>query len=144
MKMIPHSDKREVEALSSIDQYRKFIATYERGGWAPIEFDYLDYIDCDKIVSHPVIIEFGDDIGYNFPIGECEYTTDEYPVFNRQEVETRVLPECIGDGFYDVFVDEDNIVNFDDSGLGTHNYYKLKIGQDYYLAKKKLPPVEDE
>ena len=63
MKMIPHSDKREVEALSSIDQYRKFIATYERGGWAPIEFDYLDYIDCDKIVSHPVMMECGDDVG---------------------------------------------------------------------------------
>lgn len=144
MKMIPHSDTRDIEALSSIDQYKKFIATYERGGWAPIQFDYLDFIDCDHVESHPVIIEFGDKIGYNFPIDEYEYYTDEYPIFNRQETETRLLSECLGDGFYEAFVDEDNIVNFDDSALATRNKIILKVGQDYYLAKKILPPIEEE
>lgn len=142
MKMIPHSDTRDIDTLSSIDQYRGFLSVYERGGQTPIQFDFLDYIDCDKVVSHPVIIEFSDNIGYNFPIDECEYTTDDYLMFNRRETEMRVLPECIGEGFYEAYVNDDEIINFSDSGLGTHNTYKLKIGQDYYLAKKFLPPAE--
>jgi len=144
MKIIFPIEKSRTKALSSIDQYKRHIATYERGGWTPIEFDYLDYIDCDKVVSHPVIIEFGDEIGYDFPIGECSFTTDNYLLFNRKESEMRPLPECLGDGFYEAFVDEDNIVNFDDSGLGTHNRYRLKIGQDYVLANKFLPPIEEK
>lgn len=139
MEVLYHSDDRQVKTLSSIDQYRKFIATYERGGWTPIQFDYIDYIDCGKVVSHPIIIEFGDDIGYNFPIGECEFTTDEYQLFEKKEVELRALPECLGDGFYQAYEDTDILINFDGAALGTRNNYKLKIGQDYYLANEILP-----
>lgn len=139
MEILKAEDGRKILTKSSIDQYRGFIATYERGGWTPIQFDQLDYIDCDKVVSHPVIIEFADEIGYNFPIGECEYTTDDYMKFDREETELRPLPECLGDGFYEAFVDEEDIVNFDDSALGTRNNYRLKIGQDYYISEEILP-----
>lgn len=142
MEILYHSDDPKVKAHSSIDQYSKFIATYERGGWTPIEFEYIDYINCDKVVSHPIIIEFDDKIGYNFPIGECEYTTDEYPLFEKKEVELVPLPECLGDGFYKSFEETDLIVNFDDSALGTRNTYKLKVGLDYYLADEILPSAD--
>lgn len=142
MEIIKAEDDKHILTKSSIDQYRGFIATYERGGWTPIEFDQLDYIDCDKVVSHPVIIEFADTIGYNFPIGECGYTTDEYQKFDRKETELRPLPECIGDGFYEAYVDEEDIINFDDSALGTRNEYRLKIGQDYYITDEILPAGE--
>lgn len=149
--LFPDEEKR-VKILSSIDQYSKFIATYERGGWTPIEFDHLDYIECIdcqggdkyKVVTHPIIIEFDDVIGYHFPIGECHITEDEYPLFDQHRVEYEELPECMGDGFYRTYKGDKEIVNFDDAGLGTRNNYRLKIGQDYYLAKEFLPADDRE
>jgi len=150
METLYPSEERKVKALSSIDQYSKFIATYERGGWAPIEFDFIDYIKCigceggDKyaVVTHPVIIEFDDKIGYHFPIGSCKITTDDYLKFDREGTELLPLPECYGDGFYERALDGEEIVNFDDAALGTRNNYRLKIGQDYYLADEILPAEE--
>lgn len=152
MKILFADEEPRVKVHSSIDQYSKFIATYERGGWAPIEFDYIDYIECigceggDKyqVVTHPVIIEFDDKIGYHFPIGECCIITDEYPLFDQDRVELEPIPDCMGDGFYENYKGGKEIVNFDDSGLGTRNKYRLKIGQDYYLATKLLPADEAE
>lgn len=146
-------DENNIKAYSSIDQYRKFIATYERGGWAPIEFDYLDYIECvgceggDKlhVVSHPVIVEFGDEIGYDFPIGEYSYTTDDYIKMERKETILLPLPEFYGDGFYQSYEDSDVITNFDDNtALGIRNNYSLKVGKHYYLADEILPGDDDE
>ena len=140
-----HSDGPKVHAYSSIDQFSKFIATYERGGWTPISFDYLDYIDCDKPVSHPVIIEFDDRLGYYFPIDECEFETDEYVLPETAGVVLRELPECMGEGFYQAYEKSDLIVNFDDnSALSTHNRYMLKIGTDYLLAEDFLPADDAE
>lgn len=145
MEILFHDDERKVKAYSSIDQYSKFIATYERGGWTPIEFDYLDYIDCDKVVSHPVIIEFDDKIGYHFPIGECGFTTDEYLLMDKEGTELRELSECMGGGFYEAYDKSKIIINFDDnSALGTHNRYRLKIGMDYFLADEILPADDPE
>lgn len=147
MKILFPDEEKRVETKSSIDQYSKFIATYERGGWTPIEFDFVDYIKCvgceggDKyeVKTHPIIIEFDDKIGYNFPIGECSIVTDEYPVFDQDRVELLPIPEGMGDGFYEAYKGDSEIVNFDDAALGTRNRYRLKIGQDYYLATKILP-----
>lgn len=145
MEILFHDDERKVKAYSSIDQYSKFIATYERGGWTPIEFDYLDYIDCDKVVSHPVIIEFDDRIGYHFPIGECGFTTDEYLLMDKEGTELRELSECMGGGFYESYDKSKVIINFDDdSALGTHNTYRLKVGYDYFLADEFLPADDPE
>lgn len=150
MEVLFPSEEKRIKTLSSIDQYSKFIATYERGGWAPIEFDFIDYIKCigceggDKyeVVTHPVIIEFDDAIGYRFPIGECSITTDDYLKFDRNGTELLPLPECMGDGFYERALSGEEIINFDDSALGIRNNYKLKIGQDYYLADEILPAAD--
>lgn len=152
MEVLFPSEEKRIKTLSSIDQYSKFIATYERGGWAPIEFDFIDYIKCigceggDKyeVVTHPVIIEFDDPIGYNFPIGECELITDDYLKFDRSGTELLPLPECMGDGFYERALDGEEIINFDDSALGIRNNYRLKIGQDYYLADEILPAADTD
>ena len=151
MEILFPSEERKVRAYSSIDQYKKFIAPYERGGWAPIEFDYIDYIKCidcqggDKyeVATHPVIIEFDDRIGYNFPIGSCEYIDDEYQKFDRDGTELLPLPECLGDGFYESVREGEEIINFDDeTALGTRNKYRLKVGKDYYLADEVLQAEE--
>lgn len=145
MEYLIHDDDRRVHLHSSIDQFSKFIATYERGGWTPISFDYLDYIDCDKPVSHKVIIEFDDGLGYYFPIDECEFETDEYILPETAGVVLKELPECMGEGFYQAYEKADLIVNFDDgSALGTHNRYKLKIGTHYWMAEEFLPPEDAE
>lgn len=148
MEILFPSEEKRVRAHSSIDQYNKFIATYERGGWAPIEFDFIDYIKCidcqggDKyeVSTHPVIIEFDDKIGYNFPIGSCEYIDDEYPKFDRDGTELLPLPEYFGDGFYESALEGEEIINFDnETALGIRNRYRLKVGKDYYLADEVLP-----
>lgn len=147
MEILFPSEEKKIKALSSIDQYRNFIATYERGGWTPIEFDFVDYIKCigceggDKyeVKTRPIIIEFDDKIGYHFPVGECRFTTDDYLKFDRDGTELLPLPECYGDGFYERALDGEEIVNFDDAALGTRNNYRLKVGQDYYLADEILP-----
>lgn len=144
--LFPDEEKR-IDTKSSIDQYRGFIATYERGGWAPIEFDFIDYIKCigceggDKyeVATHPIIIEFDDKIGYNFPIGECSYVTDDYLKFDRTGTELLPLPEELGDGFYESAKEGEEIINFEDGANGVRNNYRLKIGQDYYLASDLLP-----
>lgn len=135
-----HDDDRKVHAHSSIDQFSKFIATYERGGWTPIEFDYLDYVDCDKVASHPVIIEFDDRLGYYFPIDECEFETDDVLLMEQRGIVLRELPECMGEGFYQAWEESDVIVNFDcGTSLGTHNKQHLRIGTDYLLCDDFLP-----
>lgn len=153
MEILFPNEEKKTKTLSSIDQYHKFIATYERGGWTPIQFDYLDYIECIgceggdkyKVVSHPVVIEFGDKIGYHFPIGECTYTADEYLMLDKEEIELLPLPEFYGDGFYEAHYKGQVIPNFDDgSGLGVRNNYRLKIGLDYTLANEILPAEDRE
>lgn len=145
MEVLFHDDDRKVHAHSSIDQFSKFIATYERGGWAPIQFDYLDYIDCDKVVSHPIIIEFDDKLGYYFPIDECEFETSDVVLMDQQGIVLRELPECYGEGFYQAWEDGQEIINFDNcKSLGTHNRYRLKIGTDYLLAEEFLPAEDAE
>lgn len=153
MKILFPNEERRTKTLSSIDQYHKFISTYERGGWTPIQFDQLDYIECIgcsggdkyKVVSHPIVIEFGDKIGYHFPIGECGYTTDDYILLDQKETVLLPLPEFYGDGFYESYEENQIVPNFDDgSGLGVRNNYRLKIGMDYTLASKILPADDPE
>lgn len=147
MRLLSPNEESRTKTLSSIDQYRRYLSTYERGGWTPIQFDQIDYIrciDCQggnkyQVVSHPVIIEFGDEIGYRFPVGECGFTTDTYPLFDKAETELLPLPECCGEGFYEAYHDGQIILNFDNgTALGMRNNYRLKIGLDYTLANDFL------
>ncbi len=137
--------KTDVKRLSSIDQFKDFLSVWKQGGWAPIVFDKLDGITCDTIMSHPVVISFGDDLGYVYPEGHCTYSSDRFIYFDKEGVEHTLLPECMGGTgeFYDYYVDESAFVNYDnDASVGVSNRTTLRTGLSYVKADETLPPVE--
>ena len=143
--LYPDEGEEQVHRHSSIDQFRGFLSVMKKGGWAPIVFDQLDGINCEDIVSHPVIISFGDDIGYVFPEAHCTYASDKFIYFDKEGVEHRLLPPCFGEGgeFYDIFIKSNSFINFDDdTSVGVHDTKKLRTGLSYVLADESLPPVE--
>lgn len=143
-------EKEQIHRHSSIDQFKDgFISAWKQGGWAPILFDQLDSIgECSGIKSHPVIVSFGNDLGYIFPEKKCTYVSDRFIFFDKQGVEQRVLPECFGGGgyWYQEYVRKNTFINFDGadggSSVGTHNQTTLRVGLDYVKADENLPPVE--
>ena len=135
----------QVHRHSSIDQFRGFLSTMVKGGWAPIVFDQLDGITCETIFSHPVVISFVDDIGYVFPEAHCTYASDKFVYFDKEGVEQKLLPECMGGGgeLYDVYIKSNSFIDFDDdSSVGTHSLLRLRTGLDYVIADKNLPAVD--
>lgn len=138
------TDDAQVHRHSSIDQFKGFLSVMVKGGWAPIVFDQLDGINCETIKHHPVIISFGDDIGYVFPEAHCSYASDKFVYFDKSGVEKRILPPCFGEGgeLYDVFVKSNSFVNFDDDSVGSHNIKRLRTGLSYVLADETLPPAD--
>lgn len=145
--LLPDESREQVHRYSSIDQFRGYLSTMVKGGWAPIVFDQLDGITCDTIFSHPVIISFGGDgnVGYVFPEAHCKYASDKFIYFDKEGVEERVLPPCYGEGgeFYMEYVRKNSFLNFDDdNSVGTHNEKYLRTGLDYVVADKNLPAVE--
>lgn len=137
--------KTDVKRLSSIDQFKDFLSVWKQGSWAPIVFDKLDGITCDTIMSHPVAISFGDDLGYVYPEGHCTYSSDRFIYFDKEGVEHTLLPECMGGTgeFYDYYVDESAFVNYDnDASVGVSNRTTLRTGLSYVKADETLPPVE--
>lgn len=148
MEMLYPDEERQINRHSSIDQFKDFLSVIERGGYTPIVFDQLDGINCEGIHSHPVVISFGDDIGYQYEDAECTYFSDKFVYFDKEGVEQKLLPECMGGKgeFYDVFVRSNIFVNFDGpdggSSVGVHEAKRLRIGLSYVLADKNLPPVE--
>lgn len=146
-KMLYPDEKPQVHRHSSIDQYRDFLSVMKKGGWAPIVFDQLDSITCGVIKKHPVIISFGDDLGFHFDDGECKYISDYFVTFDKVGVEQRLLPACMGGTgeMYEYFNQSRSFINFDGNvSLGSHNIKRLRVGKDYVLADRLLPPVEDE
>lgn len=138
-------DDAQVHRHSSIDQFRGYLSVMKKGGWAPIVFDQLDGINCETIISHPVIISWGDDLGYIFPEAHCTYASDHFIYTDKEGVESKILPECFGGGgeFYDKFVKSFSFTNFDDdTSLGVHNQTTLRVGLDYVRADKTLPAVD--
>lgn len=134
----------QVRRYSSIDQFGQFVSAWKQGGWAPIVFDQLDGITCDEIKTHPVIIEWSG-LGYVFPEGRCTYSSDHFIYVDKQGVEQKLLPECMGGKgeFYDYYVNKSSFVNFDnDASLGVHNTKRLRVGLDYVIANETLPPVD--
>lgn len=145
MDILYPDEHEQVHRHSSIDQFRGFLSTMVKGGWAPIVFDQLDGINCETIISHPVIISFGGDVGYVFPEAHCTYASDHFVYFDKEGVEQKLLPECFGGGgeFYDTFVKSNSFVNFDDdSSVGVHNTKKLRTGLSYVLADENLPAID--
>ena len=145
MDILYPDEHDQVHRHSSIDQFRGFLSTMVKSGWAPIVFDQLDGINCETIISHPVIISFGGDVGYVFPEAHCTYASDHFVYFDKEGVEKKLLPECFGGGgeLYDAFVKSNSFVNFDDdSSVGTHNTKTLRTGLSYVLADENLPAVD--
>lgn len=135
----------QVHRHSSIDQFRGFLSTMVKGGWAPIVFDQLDGINCETIISHPVIISFGGDVGYIFPEAHCTYASDHFVTVDKEGVEQKLLPECFGGGgeFYDAFIKSNSFINFsNDSSLGVHNTKTTRTGLSYVTADDNLPAVD--
>lgn len=136
-------EKPTLHRHSSIDQYKGFLSVITRNGYTPIVFDQLDGINCETVESHPVIISFGDDIGYHFSDAECTYVSDKYIYFDREGVEEELLPEEQGGHgeFYLKYVRENAFINFDsDDALGVRNRKNLRVGTDYVLADETLSP----
>lgn len=130
---------------SSIDQFRGFLSVMKKGGWAPIIFDQLDGIKCDKIKHHRVAISFGEDVGYIYPEAHCTYTSDKFVYFDKSGVEQKPLPCCFGGTgeFYEFYSKSNSFVNFDnDTSVGSHNVKQLRTGLDYIETDKLLPAVE--
>jgi len=143
--LYPDEKNDQVHRHSSIDQFGEFLSTMVKGGWAPIVFDQLDGINCETIISHPVIISWNDSIGYVFPEAHCTYASDHFVYFDKEGVEEKVLPECFGGGgeFYYEYIKSNSFVNFSiDSSVGAHNEKRLRTGLSYVLADKNLPPAD--
>ena len=142
--LYPDESAEQVHRHSSIDQFRGYLSTMVKGGWAPIVFDQLDGINCETIISHPVIISFGGDVGYVFPEAHCTYASDKFIYYDKEGVEQKLLPECFGGGgeLYDEFIKSNSFVNFDnDTSLGLHTTKTLRTGLSYVLADENLPAV---
>lgn len=143
--LYPDEKNDQVHRHSSIDQFGDFLSVMVKGGWAPIVFDQLDGINCETIISHPVIISWNDSIGYVFPEAHCTYASDHFVYFDKEGVEEKVLPECFGGGgdWYQEYVRKNTFVNFDsDDSIGAHNRKRFRTGLDFCLADHNLPPVE--
>lgn len=138
-------DDAQIHRHSSIDQFRGFLSVWEKGGWAPIVFDQLDGIICDKVKSHPVIISFGDDLGYIYPEASCTYTSDKFIYFDEKGVMQKLLPECYGGKgeFLEYFSNKNTFLNYDsDNSVGVHNAKTTRIGLSYVKASETLPAVD--
>ena len=137
-----------VKRHSSIDQFKGFLSVMVKGGWAPIVFDQLDGISCETVKTHPVVISFGGDLGYVFPEAKCTYASDKFVYFDKEGVEQRLLPACMGEGgeFYDTYIKSNSFINFDGpdggSSVGVHETKTLRAGLSYVLADQTLPPAE--
>lgn len=143
--LYPDEGNEQVHRHSSIDQFKGFLSVMKKGGWAPIVFDQLDGINCETIISHPIIISWGDDLGYIFPEAHCSYASDKFVYFDKKGVRHRVLPECFGGGgeMYEEFINANTFVNFDnDTSVGSHNTLRLRTGLDYVIADETLPAVD--
>lgn len=145
---ILYADESEtVKRYSSIDQFKDgFLSAWKQGGWAPIVFDQIDGIgECSGVKSHPVIISFGDDIGFTFPEGKCTCYSDHFIYVDKNGVEHKQLPECQGGKgeLYPTFIDSYAFINFNnDSSLGISQTKTLRVGLSYVKASETLPAVD--
>lgn len=138
------ADQTDTHRHSSINQYGAFISVKKGGVNIPLRFDSLDWINCEGIKTHPVIISDGNDLGYNFPVGHYTYFTDTYLIMDRKEVVVKELPKWYGEGWYEKALNEKVFTNFDDASLGMRNRVDLRIGKDFVLTDKILDDSDEE
>lgn len=138
------ADQTDTRRHSSIDQYGSFLSVKKGGVNVPIRFDSLDWINCEGIKTHPIIISDGTDIGFNFPVGHYTYITDDYILMDRKEVVVKKMPEWFGKGWYEKALNEKVFTNFDNGSLGMRNKVNLRIGLDYVLTDEILDDSDEE
>ena len=138
------ADQTDTHRHSSIDQYGSFLSVKKGGVNVPIRFDSLDWINCEGIKTHPIIISDGTDIGFNFPVGHYSYITDDYIIMDRKEVVVKKMPEWFGKGWYEKSLNERVFTNFDNGSLGMRNKVNLRIGLDYVLTDEILDDSDEE
>lgn len=133
MEYLPSANEHRTVTKSSTSQAREEVLSVHNGvgQFFPVVFDYLDYIDCDRVKSHQVTVSTSDELAYNYPIGECTYYTDKYVYVDENGTELRVLPHWAGEGFYRAYYDRNAFVNFDDEAFGTRNKETVQIGLTY-------------
>ena len=145
MEFVASDDDKSVKYHSSTSQYKdQPLAVYRGGRWQLISFDSLDYIYCDKVISHRAVVTDGNDIGYHFPVGQMVIYNDKYVYHDNKTTELRVLPHWFGEGYYLESINKYGFVNSDTNSLGTRNRYDLSVGLDYALADDTLEPAEYE
>lgn len=138
-------DDAQVHRHSSIDQFKGFLSVMKKGGWSPIVFDQLDGINCETVISHPIIISWGNDLGYVFPETHCSYASDHFIYFDKNGVEQKLLPECFGGGgeFYTEYVNKNTFINFDSGdSVGVHNTKRTRVGLSFVTADETLPAAD--
>lgn len=143
IEYLNEADEYDIRRHSSVNQYDAFLSVQKGGVNVPLRFDSLDWINCDGIKTHSVIISDGNDIGFNYPIGHYTYFTDTYLIVDRNEVVVKKLPEWYGAGWYEKALREKNFINFDDKSLGERNAVHLRIGKDYIKADEMLDSADE-
>lgn len=140
MDFLPDASEHRTVTKSSISQARnsKLSVTNNLGQFFPIVFDKLDWIDCDKVKSHKIVVSTSDELDYEYPVGECTYYTDEYVYIDEHGRELRTLPHWFGEGFFEAYVDRNTFVNFDREAFGTRNKQTLDVGKHYVVAAEDL------
>lgn len=138
------ADEYNVRRHSSVDQYGSFLSVKKGGVNIPLRFDSLDWINCDGIKTHPVIVSDGNDLGYHFPVGHYTYFTDTYLIMDRKEVVVKQLPKWYGEGWYEKALNQKVFTNLDGASLGMRNRVKLRIGLDYVNCDKVLDDADEE
>ncbi len=136
-------DSIQVKYHSSISQHRNKLSQVVGGEYLPISYDVLDYIDCDHIASHRETVTDGDDIGFEFAVGDTCFTSDQYVLYDNKGERLEKLPEWFGTGYYRKKVDELDFVNADNGSIGTHQVQHLRVGLNYALAENTLPADDD-
>lgn len=137
---LPSANERRAKVKSSINQAKgKLLSVRTSAGeYVPIEFDFIDYIDCNKIHSHRVTIAETSEPYYEYPVAHCTFLSDIYVTFDEKGEEIKPLPCWAGDGWYREYVNTRTYVNFDDQAFGTRNAQHVDIGLSYVEALDTL------
>lgn len=138
------ADENDIHRHSSVDQYGAFLSVKKGGVNIPLRFDSLDWINCEGIKTHPIIVSDGTDLGFHFPVGHYTYFTDTYLIMDHKEVVVKKLPEWYGTGWYEKALNKKMFTNFDDGSLGERNRVDLRIGLDYVTVDEVLDDSDEE
>lgn len=137
----PNEDNRLTRQSSTL-QHEGMLAVRRGNQWAPIAYDAIDGIVCDKILAHKAVLTRKPYMGYSFPVEHCKYTSQSYIKSDQKGTELKVLDDFYGTGFYESAYDRKVLVNSDNGALGERNTITTDVGLDYVLAKSSLDPVD--